>query len=80
MCFLFIDKNTVCKYLTNLCICIQCSKYAISTKDCPYGVFLFFLNITAASFDIASLTVDNLSKSTEGENQGILIDDGKKEK
>ena len=26
------------------------------------------------------MTVDNLSKSTEGENQGILIDDGKKEK
>ena len=40
----------------------------------------FLLNITEPSFDIASLTVDNPSKSTEGENQGILIDDGKKEK
>ena len=41
--------------------------------------FSFFLNITEPSFDIASLTVDNLSKSTEGENQIALIDKGKKE-
>ena len=75
MCSLFIDKNTVCKYLTNLCICIQNMQFLQKTV---HMVFFF------SEYYIIFLTwhhIDNLTNSTEGEGRpSILIDEGKKEK
>ena len=75
MCFLFIDKNTVCKYLTNLCICIQNMQFLQRTVH-----MVFFFSEYYSTISLQDI-IDNLTKSTEGEGRpSILIDEGKKEK